>query len=278
MQESVFGTFFEESGTNNKQTIVLLHGGGVSGWMWRPVAAILAKEYHVLIPDLPEQGRSREVAPFTHTLAADCVAVLIREHAHGGKATVIGLSEGAQVVVAMLSRCPQVIDHAVVSSAILRPMPGAWMYTRAMFKWAYRWFMAPLRNNDWWIRLNMHGAVGIGDEHFAEFKQSFQELSEDGFVNLMYEAMHFTLPAGLEQANLPVLVVTGNLEYKQMKDSARDLLVVLPRARGVSLSLGSGSTLAREHNWALTTPELFAAAVKAWIEDGPLPAELQPFA
>jgi len=31
--ESVFGTYFVETGEKNKETIVLLHGGGVSGWM-----------------------------------------------------------------------------------------------------------------------------------------------------------------------------------------------------------------------------------------------------
>jgi pimeloyl-ACP methyl ester carboxylesterase len=266
--------YFTESGTANSSTIVLLHGGGVGGWMWRDVAAILSKDFHCLIPDLPEQGESLAVAPFTHTLAMASVAALIRDHAHGGKAHVVGLSEGAQVVVAMLSRCPGVIDHAVVSSAILRPMSGAWMYSRGMFAWMYRWFIAPLKNNDGWIRLNMRYSAGIGDAYFDDFKKSFQEMTESGFVNLMFEAMHFRLPANLGEAALPVLVVTGEHEYKQMKESARDLLAVLPHAQGRTIDFGKGSTLAKEHNWALTAPQLFAAAVKAWVEDQPLPAKI----
>jgi pimeloyl-ACP methyl ester carboxylesterase len=268
---------FVESGAANKETIVFLHGGGVSGWMWQGVTAILSKEYHCLVPDLPEQGSSAEVAPFTHALAAGAVAELIRAHAHGGKAHVVGLSEGAQVTVEMLARCPQVMKSALISSAILRPMPGGWMYNRSMFRWSYRLFMAPFRNNDWWIRLNMRSAAGISDEYFPQFKKSFQELSENGFVNLMYEAMHYRMPAGLEKATLPVLVVTGEHEYSQMKDSARDLLAVLPQAQGRTISFGEGSTLAKEHNWALTDPALFAGAVEAWVAGKEIPINLSSF-
>ena len=40
------------------------------------------------------------------------------------RAHVVGLSEGAQVVVALLSRHPEVVDQRMISSAILRPLPG----------------------------------------------------------------------------------------------------------------------------------------------------------
>jgi len=33
--------------------------------------------------------------------------------------------------------------------------------------------------------------------------------------------------------------------------------------------------MAKEHNWALTAPELFAATVRAWIENQPLPIEIE---
>ncbi len=277
MIESVFGTYFKESGNEKKDSIVFLHGGGVSGWMWEQVAATLSQEYHCLVPDLPEQGGSADVVPFTHALAAESIAALIQVRAHGGKAHVVGLSEGAQVIVEMLARCPQVMKSAIVSSAILRPMPGGWMYTRGMFRWSYRLFIAPLKNNDGWIRLNMRSSAGIGDEYFPQFKKSFQELTENGFVNLMYEAMHYRMPAGLENASLPVLVVTGEHEYAQMKDSARDLLAVLPQAQGRSVCFGEGSTLAKEHNWAMTDPAFFAAAVKAWVAGKELPIELLSF-
>lgn len=268
------GLYYESTGSENAQTIVFLHGGGVSGWMWHTHVAMLSPHYHCLVPDLPEQGNSAEVGPFSVEFAADCVADMIRNHTQGAKAHVVGLSEGAQVLVALLSRHPEVIDHAVCSSAILRPLPSGWIYARGVFRWAYRWFVAPLKNNDWWIRLNMHQSAGIGDEFFKDFKDSFQGTKESGFVNLMYHAMHFRMPGGLEKADSPVLVVVGKREYKQMKESALDLLEALSHAKGAMVSLGKGSSLVKEHNWALTAPGLFVETTKAWIEDRALPQEL----
>ena len=112
---------------------------------------------------------------------------------------------------------------------------------------------------------------------YEDFKRSFQSTTEDGFTNMMLANLRFRLPPGLEKLQNPVLVVTGSKEYKQMKESARDLLSVLPHAHGVVVDLGSKATLAQEHNWALTAPGLFSKTIAAFIEDKPLPSELKEF-
>ncbi len=269
--------YFESTGSEDFPAIVFLHGGGAAGWMWRKQVQSLSSGYHCLTPDLPEQGQSMNSGPYTIDRAVDLVAELILTQALGKRAHVVGLSEGAQVVVALLSRHPEVIDRAVISSAILRPLPGSSMYTAGLIKLMHRWFMEPLKNNDWWIRLNMHYAAGIPDENFDEFKRSFQSTTEDGFTNMMLSNLRFRLPPGLEQVKNPVLVVTGSKEYRQMKDSARDLLKVLPNAKGISVDLGGNSSLAQEHNWALTAPELFTQTIAAFIEGRELPAGLKEF-
>jgi len=265
--------YFESYGPEDARSIVFLHGGGVGGWMWRAVVKNLQTDFHCLVPDLPEQGRNIQAGdgPYSTDGAADRIAAFIRSQGHAGRASVVGLSEGAQVVVALLSRSPDLIDHAVSSSAILR---GLWMnrlVTPGVIRWTHRLFMAPLKNQDWWIRMNMHGSAGIPDEYYGDFKRDFQEITEESLTHLMAASLNYRLPAGLEKANVPVLVVVGSKEYRAMKLSALDLLKVLPKARGVMVNLGEGSTLAKEHNWAVTAPELFSATVGAWIEDRPLP-------
>jgi hypothetical protein len=42
------------------------------------------------------------------------------------------------------------------------------------------------------------------------------------------------------------------------------------------VNLGPKSTLAQEHNWALTAPDLFAATVRAFVNGQPLPEQLLP--
>ena len=264
--------YFESSGPANAPSILFLHGGGVAGWMWRKQVEALKSAYHCLAPDLPEQGENaaRDTRPFTTSGAADRIAAFIRSQAHGGKAHVVGLSEGAQVTVELLSRAPELVDHAMVSSAMLRPMWVLKVYTPALVAWSYRWFVTPFKNNDWWIRLNMH-SNGISDDYYADFKHNFQTMTEGSLVNLMLAGFNYRLPAGLEKVHLPVLVVVGNKEYKAMQQSGRDLLAALPNARGVTVALGPRASLAQEHSWAMTAPDLFTETLKAWIEDRPLP-------
>ena len=267
--------YFESSGPGNAPTIVFLHGGGAGAWMWQPIIKHLA-DYHCIAPDQPEHGGSRAIAPFSIKLAAEKVAQLIHDHVHGSKATVVGLSEGAQITVQLLASAPELVGKAIVSSALLRPIPGTgWASSPSLLAWSYRLSIPPFRNNDWWIRLNMKYSAGIPDEHYADFKKGFQEMTESEFVNLMLANQRYRLPAGLEKVNVPTLALAGKREYSAMKQSVRDLVSVLPSAKGGLINLGKNSSMAMEHNWGLTAPELFAQTVRAWIEGKSLPREIE---
>ena len=270
--------FFESYGSTNPETIVFLHGGGVSGWMWRQQARSLQADYHCLIPDLPGQGKSSpfDSEPFTIERAAARIALFVRSQAHSGRAHVVGLSEGAQVLVSLLSQSPEVVDHAVISSALLRPLAPRWLVSRTLFDLSYRLFIAPWKSNDGWIRLNMRYSTGIPDAYYQDFKRSFQETTQASWTKLMLANLSFRMPEGLDRVKQPVLVIVGEKEHKQMKQSAKDLVRALPNAPGVVLSLGEKATLAQEHNWALTAPQLFTDTIRAWVENRPLPAQLKP--
>jgi pimeloyl-ACP methyl ester carboxylesterase len=271
MPELDSSLFVRAAGPSDAPAVVFLHGGGASGWMWQPVIERLPG-YQCLAVDLPEQGNSRSAGAFSMLNAAEKVAEFIRSQVPGGCAHVVGLSEGAQVAVQLLAVAPERVNRAVISSALLQPMPGtAWMNSPGMWKWTYRLAMAPFKNNDWWIRLNMKYAAGIPESYFTDFKKEFQNTTEDGFVHLMTANQSFRLPFGLDRITIPTLIVVGKKEYAAMKQSARGLARVLPNAQAVQVDLGKGSSLAAEHNWALTAPELFALTVQAWIESNPLP-------
>lgn len=266
---------FQAFGLNNAPTIVFLHGGGVGGWMWQPVIKHLP-EYRCLAPDQPEHGGSRQIGPFSMELSAKKVAELIRDQAHGGKAYVVGLSEGAQITVQLLVTAPERVEKAIVSSALLWSVPGlGWASSHALLAWIYRLTVRPFINSDWWIRLNMKYAAGVPDEFYSDFKKDFQHMTESEFVNLMVANQRFRLPDGLEKVAAPTLVIAGQKEYATMKQSVRDLVTALPCAKGGLLNLGKSSSMAKEHNWALTAPDLFAQTVRAWIEEKPLPPEIE---
>ncbi len=243
--------------------------------MWEPVINLLP-EYYCLAPDQPEHGGSRQIGPFSMELAAQKVAELITRQIPGGKAHLVGLSEGAQIAVKLLEIAPNLVIKAMLSSALLRPLPGlGWINSPAWFTWTYRLFIQPLKNSDWWIKLNMKYSAGVSDEFYPNFKNDFQHMTEAEFVNLMAANQRFRLPPGLELVLTPALVIAGKKESGAMKQSVRDLAAILPGAKGVFLNLGKNSSAAKEHNWALTNPRLFAQTVRAWIDEKPLPAELE---
>ncbi len=253
--------YVRESGSAMAPTIVFLHGGGVSGWMWQPQVERF-QDYHCLIPDLPEHGRSVAEKQFSIQGSAARIAELIRTRAHGGRVHVVGLSLGAQIAVQLLGTSPKSIDHAVVSSTLARPIPGA-----GTVNWMARMYM-PFKNMGFLIRANMR-QMGIPATYFEQFQEDTQRLTADSFAHITAENMSFRMPPGLNRATARVLVVAGQKEPKVMHEPARDLAAAIPNARAC-IATGLG------HAWNLQAPDLFANTIRAWINDQPLPRELMP--
>lgn len=267
--------YVDERGPADAATIVLLHGGGGGGWMWRPQVEGLAG-YHLLVPDLPEHGKSADDAPFTIDGTAVAVAELIALRAHGGRATVVGLSEGAQVTVALLGIAPERVERAIISSALVRPMPGAWMLTPGVVAWTFRLGVTPFKKSEWWMRLNMKGAAGVPEAFVNDFRRTFREATEQLLVHVIIENQRFRLPAGLERVTAPVLAVCGHGEYAVMRASTADVAAAIPGGKAYEVIHDGRPSLAQQHNWNMNAPALFNEMVRAWLTESPLPDALRP--
>jgi len=257
--------YVNESGPANAPTIMFLHGGGIGGWMWNPQVERLS-DYHRLVPDLPEHGQSAGEAPFTMNDATARVAELIRTRAHGERAHVVGLSLGAQMTAHLLATAPEVVDHAIISSALTRPFPGMSLLYPSV-NWMYKMYR-PFKDAAWLIRANMQSS-GIPEQYFAEVREDTRLLTADALAHVLNENMRFRLSTVLSKVNTPTLVLAGQKEYSLMHQSARDLVTALPNAKAfLAPKLG--------HIWNLQAPELFTRTVRAWITDQPLPQGLLP--
>jgi pimeloyl-ACP methyl ester carboxylesterase len=234
--------------------------------MWQPQVEHLG-DYHCLVPDLPEHGRSVSEGPFSIKYAAALVHNLIQDRAHGGRANVIGLSLGGQVAVELLSQYPDVVDHAIVSGTLVRPIPMIRPLTPLIR--AVLWCYEPFKNQDFWIRSNMKG-YSIPMEYEAYFREDTRLTTPDSLSRLLVESMNYRLPSRLGRVTSPTLVVVGQKELRITYQSARDLVAAIPAAQGkVALNVG--------HSWNLEAHVLFTQMLRAWIEDQPLPRELIPF-
>lgn len=251
--------YVKEVGPADTAAIVFLHGGGASGWTWQPQIDALS-DYRCLVPDLPEHGLSINERPLSIQDSAKRIADLIRERIPSGRAHIVGLSLGAQILVQLLATDPTVVNHAIICGALVRPLPGA-----GLVNLLARLYM-PFRDNILLVKANMN-QLGIPEQYLEEFRRDTHALTADAFARITKENMSFRLPPGLERADLPVLVVVGQLERKVMLRSARELVAALPDAEGyVVANVG--------HNWNLEAPYLFTQMVRAWITGNPLPAGL----
>jgi pimeloyl-ACP methyl ester carboxylesterase len=242
--------------------------------MWQPQVDALKGDYHLLVPDLPEHGRSAAIKPFTISGSADLIAELIRTQARGGRAHVVGLSEGAQVTLALLASAPDLVDHAIISSALVREMPGMNWFGVGAWAAMYR-SIEPLNKYAWWARLNMR-SNGIPGQYLPETLETYKTLTAEAFSHVIVENQKFRLPAGLEKVTSPTLVVAGHDEYKVMRQSVQDVAAAIPGARACLVHHANKLSLAGQHNWNMNAPELFNRTVRAWIEGQPLPEELKP--
>jgi pimeloyl-ACP methyl ester carboxylesterase len=101
--------------------VVLLHGFGDTGDMWAPLAAELARDHTVVVPDLRGMGLSSHPAAGydKRTQAADVRAVLT--HLGLDRAVMVGHDLGTMVAYAYAARYPDTTEKLVVMDA---PVPG----------------------------------------------------------------------------------------------------------------------------------------------------------
>ncbi|MBQ4381383.1 MAG: alpha/beta hydrolase, partial [Oscillospiraceae bacterium] len=111
---------YREYGHGHRETVILLHGGGLSWWNYREAARLLEGEYRIILPIL--DGHAGSDRPFTsiEDNAAELIEFVDREL--GGHADLIGgLSLGGQVLLEVLSRQGDICRGAIAESAAVVP-------------------------------------------------------------------------------------------------------------------------------------------------------------
>ena len=111
---------YREFGAGNANTVLLLHGGGLSWWNYRKEAELLQNQFHVILPVL--DGHAGSGRPFTsiEDNASEIISFIDTEL--GGQVFLIGgLSLGGQVLLEMLSKRGDICRHALIESAMAIP-------------------------------------------------------------------------------------------------------------------------------------------------------------
>ncbi|WP_269083137.1 alpha/beta fold hydrolase [Ornithinibacillus californiensis] len=245
----------------NAALMVFLHGGGVSSWMWDEQVKYFISTYHCIVPDLPGHGSSRNEL-FSIRSTAEKVIQLIDERKKGRPVIVIGFSLGAQVLVQILSMQTELIDFAIINSALTKPMNlGAKLLT-PLFKLSF-----PLVKMRSFAKLQAK-VLYINDQQFDMYYKETTETTLETFMKVMKENMSFAIPSRYNAAKTKILVTVGEKEKNIMKKSAMDLVHANPNSTGIIIpKIGHGISIAN--------PAYFNTIVEQWITEGVLPREVK---
>ena len=252
--------YVDECGRGNGPTVVLLHGVGTSGWMWRKLAAVLASDLHVLIPDLPGHGRSNARPWVSMADAVAATADVIRAASPSGRAHVVGLSLGGNVAVRLAADVPEVVESAIASGVNVLPFPHPVMMRLVGL------VMAPFLASGPMVRANAK-ALGVPAEDFGDYRAAAKAMAPGTFRRVGEELMTFGVPATAATSPCRLLAVSGENEHELILRSLPELANGF--ARGTARTApGVG------HAWVGEAPDLFAAMVRAHVADTVLPDEL----
>lgn len=127
---------YKEYGKQNRDVIILLHGGGLSWWNYREVAEQLQNDFRIIIPIL--DGHARSDKNFT-TIEDNAVEIIsFIDVKFGGSVLLIGgLSLDGQILLEILSQRKGICRFAIVESAAIIPSKLTYSLIKPVFGSCY---------------------------------------------------------------------------------------------------------------------------------------------
>ena len=226
----------------------------MSGTEWDLVTPYLSDNYHILLPDLPGHGGSREIEPFSKGLAAELLANVICERTLDGRAHIVGFSLGAHVAIELASKYPNCVNSVFVSGY-------------EVFNVSPEKVMAAMQLDN---RLSSFMPRGI-----VRWLLDGTELATPPFPPTQSLRLAVAETLCIKDTEWPapwkaktLIVAAGKGGILPTADHPHDAM----RLRGIGQK-GNEETRAvthsrMRHSWNRQAPELFASAVRKWFEGG----------
>ena len=205
---------FIEYGKENKDVIMLLHGGGLSWWNYREVAELLERDFRVILPIL--DGHSGGDSDFT-TIEdnADRIISFIDENFGGSVLLLGGLSLGGQVLLEILSRRKDICRFAIVESALVIPSK----LTHSMIAPAFGSCYGLIKYR-WFSKLQFD-SYRLKPKLFEDYYKDTCGISKENMISFLQANALYSVKPSLSESEAKAYVFVGEKENGAMRKSAR---------------------------------------------------------
>ncbi len=217
-----------EYGQENKEVIILLHGGGLSWWNYREAAELLQDDYHVALPIL--NGHAGSDKDFVNIEeSAEDIITFIDEKFGGSVLAIGGLSLGAQIVAEILSKRKNICRYGVIESALAMPMKVTHALVNPMMDMSFG-----LIKKKWFAKMQFK-SLKMKDELFDDYYKDTCQITKENMVSFLLANSNYILKEDITNTNAKVCILVGEKESKKMRDSAQKLHNVIPGSSLVGL-------------------------------------------
>lgn len=214
---------YREFGAKNRDTLILLHGGGLSWWNYRAEAELLQSDYRVILPIL--DGHAGSDRPFA-SIESNAAEILsfIDENLGGSVLLLGGLSLGAQIVLEMLCQRKNVCRYALVESAAVLPD----RLTHALIAPAFGTSCGLTRNKSF-ARLQFR-SLHIRPALFEDYWRDTREIQKADMIAFLKANTGYALKASVSACAAETHVIVGGKENRRMQQSAKLLGKSIPES------------------------------------------------
>ena len=244
---------YQEYGLKQKETILLLHGGGLSWWNYREAAELLKEEYHIILPIL--DGHAGSDRPFTtiEENASEIIA-FIDAKLNGSVLLIGGLSLGGQVLLEMLSQRRNICSYALVESAAVIPS----RLTNALIAPAFGSSYGLIRSRSF-ARLQFR-SLHMKPALFEDYYRDTCQIGKRNMIAFLKANTSYTLKEAFRESSAEIHVCAGEKETGEILRSAEAICRMRPACR---LHRMSGL---RHGEFSINHADQYASAIRQIIQ------------
>ena len=215
---------FHEYGADRKDTILLLHGGGLSWWNYREAAELLQGEYRVILPIL--DGHAESDRPFT-TIEENAAEIIrfIDEQLGGSVLLIGGLSLGGQILLEMLSQRKDVCSYALIESAAVIPSK----LTNALIAPTFGSTYGLIKKREF-ARLQFQ-SLHIKPELFEDYYRDTCQIKKQDMIAFLQANTSYALKDVFRESSAKIHVYVGERETREILRSAEVICRMRPSCR-----------------------------------------------